>query len=399
MSEQIELIVILRIKKIVSIIEEHYDLNKRDPDLITSLKLNQINNLIQGIINQNNLRKYAANPNIQLLINVNASLDSILELVTINAIDTSLTNDIYNKYIKNIEQTSSKFYREVNNRINESEKKLSELNETIAQYHSKQKQLDSSYKDLANQQSSKITELQNNFNEKQQQNDKVFSDRIAGYEKRYQDFFDDTRGEVSEQIESVMKTTDEKVGDVYTKLDSNINDSNKLHEKIKTLYGLAANDSTTGSYKVNASEEKKAANIWRIWAIVFMILASIGLLVSFFITPEGETDNVRLIIFLIKSFSFTGIMLAAASYSAKQSNLHRNNSDKARWLEIEMSVVDPFLESLDEERKMKIKEELSQKIFGNHNDNNSSAENRLINEKDFNVLTKLVSDLSKAFKS
>jgi len=55
---------------------------------------------------------------------------------------------------------------------------------------------------------------------------------------------------------------------------------------------------------------------------------------------------------------------APAWYTAKESARHRTNSDRARQTELELASLGPFIELLPDDKKEKIREEMTKLYFG-----------------------------------
>ena len=98
---------------------------------------------------------------------------------------------------------------------------------------------------------------------------------------------------------------------------------------------------------------------------------------------------------MIKAFSVTAVLLFGAAYSAKQSNIHRDNEKRTRWFALEVNAIDPFIASLNEDDKKALKNKLSDKLFGQQvisNDKNG----KIIDEHAFGILIKGITDILKA---
>lgn len=81
---------------------------------------------------------------------------------------------------------------------------------------------------------------------------------------------------------------------------------------------------------------------------------------GFDLTPSGEVNWAE----VVTAASLTLILLGAAGYAARQSKLHRETEQHMRWFALEIKAIDPFLSSLPSEQQNELKNQLSQKLFG-----------------------------------
>ena len=81
---------------------------------------------------------------------------------------------------------------------------------------------------------------------------------------------------------------------------------------------------------------------------------------GFDLTLTGEVNWAE----VVTAASLTLVLLGAAGYSARQSKLHRETEQHMRWFALEVKAIDPFLSSLPVEQQNELKNQLSQKLFG-----------------------------------
>ena len=97
---------------------------------------------------------------------------------------------------------------------------------------------------------------------------------------------------------------------------------------------------------------------------------------------------------LLKAFSVTGVLLFGAAYSAKQSNIHRQNEKRTRWFALEVKAIDPFIASLKEDDRKALKNELSKRLFGQKDENNEK--DKVFDDHAFKVVIKGITDVLKS---
>ena len=61
----------------------------------------------------------------------------------------------------------------------------------------------------------------------------------------------------------------------------------------------------------------------------------------------------------------TTTFVTSAAYAARQASKQEKVERYSRKIEMELVAIDPFIDSLDDEKKSLIKEEIARKIFGN----------------------------------
>ena len=114
-------------------------------------------------------------------------------------------------------------------------------------------------------------------------------------------------------------------------------------------------------YKEVADDAHKRAKFWHLIAVILMLVVSGFAVYAFILTTNQDTNWVRLV---AKIFATTTLVTGAA-YSARQASKQEKVERYARKIEMELVAIDPFLASLDDERRSNVKEEISRKIFGN----------------------------------
>lgn len=193
----------------------------------------------------------------------------------------------------------------------------------------------------------------------------------ASQESRLQEFSDlrdsiksETQKKINGQIEEAetrIRQLTEKSSAALEKLEES---SKQTHDKILEIYKLSAADSTAGSHIATANREKGSANFWRFSSVSFIISAFVWLIYAYNqnidLTQQDTINWAR----LIMSFSVTGILLYGASFTAKQSDRHRQNERAIRQFALEVTAIEPFISDLPEDKKQAIKAELTDKLFG-----------------------------------
>ncbi|MEO9779003.1 MAG: hypothetical protein ABJH07_08370 [Sedimentitalea sp.] len=129
------------------------------------------------------------------------------------------------------------------------------------------------------------------------------------------------------------------------------------------LWSIGMMASGAGGYQKTATDEHKAANTWRIVAMVSRGLGAVWLLSKFYLgfgrSSAGGVNWAE----LVTAGSLTLVLLAAAGYASRQSKTHRDLEQQMRWFSHEVKAIAPFLSSLDYIDQKELKKQLSERLF------------------------------------
>lgn len=137
-----------------------------------------------------------------------------------------------------------------------------------------------------------------------------------------------------------------------------------MHASIKKFHGLATNDSVAGGYKKGADDERRAALLW---SLVSMGCYGLILLWVLFKGKLGfgvaDVEGIDWPL-IVTTVSVTGVAFVAAQFAGRQSRVRRMNEQRMRWFSFEIAAIDPFISSLPVPEQQKLKQQLSEKLFG-----------------------------------
>jgi len=128
----------------------------------------------------------------------------------------------------------------------------------------------------------------------------------------------------------------------------------------KTIVGIVDMNMLSYKYKEVANDAKDRARIWHKITVALLVGLIIFALCSFALPLNQGTDVVEL---MTKIFTTSAIATAAA-YTARQASKQERVERYARQIEMELVSLEPYLLSLDDATKERIKEELAYKYFG-----------------------------------
>ncbi len=268
----------------------------------------------------------------------------------------------FSKSITNFEKTIREKYKnleEVNSKL---KKELTTVQESLT---SKQNQITEIGKKLETKEveiqgvlatyNTEFTNLKSTANTTNELDRKSFKEIFDGDRAVFKKANLEEREEFKRIFEAQTNTIETESATIIKNLNIKLEEANKV-------VNIIGNVGVTGNYQNIANQNKKTANFWRWTAVFFMVLMS-GLLVWSII--ELGNSNFNLYKSLVRIIA-TAVLTYPAIYASKESTKHRNLETKKRNKELELASIGPFIEMLPEEKKQKIKEDLVNKYFGNH---------------------------------
>lgn len=184
---------------------------------------------------------------------------------------------------------------------------------------------------------------------------KIFRSEITTDRENYSD-------EIALDKEKFKKELDEKILILDRETNSLISTISTKLEEAQRIVSVIGNIGVTGNYQIIANQNKKAANTWRILAIIFMTIFSGLLIWTIWDVSSENYDWIKSVIRIIAAAALS----YPATYAARESSKHRKIETTNRKLELELASLTPFIEMLPEEKKREIKANLVEKYFGNH---------------------------------
>lgn len=136
---------------------------------------------------------------------------------------------------------------------------------------------------------------------------------------------------------------------------------NEKMDEAKNIINIISNIGITGNYQKTANEHKSSADFFRWVTFGFMSVMVLSIIYSMWELSQSTFNFYKSIIRVIAA----AVLSYPAIYAGKESTRHRNLETKNRTLELELASINPFIESLQQEKKELIKESLVTKYFGN----------------------------------
>lgn len=330
------------------------------PVLVQEAELAGLASEIEGGMSQ--INSFMGNSNIGHLTNATNNFASALTRIKNLPSPLSKSDFDFAKSITNFEKTAKEKYKnleEINIKLKEELEKVQDsLTSKENQITEIGKKLEAKEVEIQNVLSTYNTEF---ANLKSTANSNIEADR-----KKFQELVEADRTDFKktnqEEKEEFKKTFTVQTNTIDTGSAALINKINIKLEEANKIVNIIGNVGVTGNYQNIANQNKKTANFWRWTAVFFMVLMS-GLLV-WSIIELGNSDF-NLYKSLVRIIA-AAVLTYPAIYAARESTKHRNLETKNRNIELELASIGPFIEMLPEEKKQKIKEELVNKYFGNH---------------------------------
>jgi uncharacterized phage infection (PIP) family protein YhgE len=131
-------------------------------------------------------------------------------------------------------------------------------------------------------------------------------------------------------------------------------------ERAAEIVGIIARTGMAGGYQQVADEERGQANFWR-WIAVAAMSAIVGL--ALWMVVSVAMDDASTTALLTKSFA-TLTLGILAGYAGREGGKHRRREQRNRRLQLELSSIDAYLETLPEAERNAIKGALADRLFG-----------------------------------
>jgi hypothetical protein len=337
-----------------------------DAELFPEKLVSNLNNQLRQPQIWNEVSNYASNQNVQHLRQANDYLTGQLPLVyQIAAVagppDAAKTvrsiEEAYSQFCKAIETAEQNFEA----RLAEGEGSLVEIQDGLSA-HKKALENLKAHSDEA------FSEWQNEFGEAQNSRAEEFSSAQIQRGEKFDETIREVRAKSETETKDISAKHNERLKSVFDKymqdVEARLDDMKAKHTAILEIHGLVGTDGVAGGYQKTATDEQKAANTWRIVAMVSLGLAAAWLLLKFCLgIGETSTGGINLGE-LVTASSLTLVLLVAAGYASTQSKTHRDLEQQMRWFSLEVKAIDPFLSSLEDADQKELKKQLSERLFG-----------------------------------
>lgn len=340
-------------------------LDGMDPELSPDAQLNSLaNHLNQHVVAQ--ISNYASNGNAQHLTNANDQITS--QIPTIYHIAGMSKPLESKKAIRGVEAAYDKFCKAVEKTKDEFAETAEEKATEISDLETRTTDLSTSLENLQTTTEGQISTWQTEFTEAQTTRAEEHSEAQIERGKEYDEALRVFKAASEKDRTDTTKKHDQALSKSFATYKEDVADKTKsigdMHASIKKLHGLATNDSVAGGYKKGADDERRSAFLWS--------LASMGCygLILLWVLFKGklgfgvaDLDGLDWPL-IVTTVSVTAVAFVAAQFAGRQSRVSRMNEQRMRWFSFEIAAIDPFISSLPIEEQQKLKQQLSEKLFG-----------------------------------
>lgn len=361
-----------RLKKSMGAISEI--VSGLDPEIYPDQQHSQLNQHLRQPQMWNNLQAYSTSPTTPHLREANDHLTSIVpKIFQLAALSRQpKARDV----IKSVEEAYDAFSAALEQRDYEFKARLDSQRDELGRMEAHASALTESQKNLEQSTETAMATWQSEHTAAQSERAEAFSKVQIERGTKFDEALREWRARSEAEIKDISAKHTEKLQIAFdnykTDAEQRIADMKAKHEAILEIHGLVGTDGVAGGYQKGATDEHKAANLWRKISMGSILIAAAWIalkyLKGFDLTPAGEVNWAE----VITAASLTLVLLGAAGYAARQSKLHRETEQHMRWFALEVKAIDPFLSSLPVEQQNELKNQLSQKLFG---------QNRLTAEK------------------
>lgn len=150
-----------------------------------------------------------------------------------------------------------------------------------------------------------------------------------------------------------------------TKSDAIISDMTGLRKQAQEILAATGSDATAGDYGAYADAQKKAANFWRVGAVVAFIIAGvlfIGVTLAPYFSPNTN-QSIEWWEFILQRLATPAGVAGVALFMASESAGHRKQERIARQAHLTLAALDPFTANLDQDEKRAIRLQTALKLF------------------------------------
>ena len=131
-------------------------------------------------------------------------------------------------------------------------------------------------------------------------------------------------------------------------------------QQTQNLVGIISGNSFSFRYREVADAARDSAKTWHICAMGLMLAVGVTVLLLFSSIMSEHLSWTN----LVAKVFVTTTLGASAAYAARQATKQEEIEKYARKMEMELMTFDPFVASLNEDKRQELKVELVKKIFG-----------------------------------
>ncbi len=335
----------------------------------TSTAINNLNNSMVNYINSKNIAHWnSCEVYIEIILQTISKLRALSIMKTRSNVKSM--NELYNDYVKILEDKNEMLQKQIDLLLIDKEEYLANIKQTqdvIERYGN-------TFSSKIDSEQIKLDNLRSSYSSQMSSDKSSFDDLIIKIKEEFSGIKIDFENQSEKfnkkfndlQIE-LEKDASEKLDKRDIECDNIILENKEKFEEYKkeveNIVGTVNTSMFSHKYKEVADKSQARAKNWHKLSVALMIAVSIFATIAFVFTTNIETTWVQ----LVSRIFATTTLATGAAYAARQASKQEKVERYARKIEMEFVSIEPFIESLDDERKSLIKEEIARKIFGNPN--------------------------------
>jgi len=281
---------------------------------------------------------------------------AIRESIRASADNLAVVQDAIDGAKTNLEDKLAAFTQEATARENASIEQFHQLEQGLIAANGDMLRLDTRI-------DSAIDQMQARFTAAEQ-------DRLTKHQEQLESEVEEFRNalaEAQERSDSALEAQEEAAQRVMERL-------RELQKDAEAVVGAVATSSTANWYKDNADSQGKSANTWRWIGVGLFIVTSCVIAWSVYISGGGE-DSWKTT--FLKGTT-TATLAAGAAYAVSESRRHRTKEFESRKTELTLRALDPFIATLDEGDRQRLKIDTTRHIF--IRDGKAETQNQYLDE-------------------
>ncbi len=151
-------------------------------------------------------------------------------------------------------------------------------------------------------------------------------------------------------------------------------ETDKAH--VQQLVGIISNTGMVHGYQKTANEEKEAAKRWKCIAAISLSIWIVVATTFFYLTYDKDLTWAT----VARQLLFSTPFVLLVGFAVMLTSSHQKNERGLRQAELEIASIDPFLATLDDMERNKVKKEYVARYFGQREaeTKNESCDKKLI---------------------
>lgn len=336
-----------------------------DSQLIGKSELEQVQNPLQQIVNH--IRQNAQTP--RRISTVDQWYEPIMAKFPyprVRKIFRSERTELLNEFeiklfelkarVEEVLEEANRNQDVFNSKIEELSRKSSSIEKSIIKSETK---IEDQFSNLETRQQAeiaeKLAELNTKFNEEQTARRET-AERALDKINNELEALRSARSEASKQLNKEVQELKDEAFDLHRDF---AEESRKLVENIRELYGIAGNNALAGDFERAASDEDRRAFGFGILAVIFFIVAPIFFAFQWSGSQELTSNPTAMALKLTTAIAF----LVPAAFFGSTSRRHHRVATSLRSLGIRVAVFDAYLSTFSEEERGDIKKNMAEVFF------------------------------------